>query len=59
MFHKKLIEERPPLGQPLERAGLIGTREAAVALDFGRKNCDQPPFGIARFGQDMPSDRTG
>ena len=35
------------------------TDQAAVSLDVGRKNRDQPAFGIARFGQDAPSNRAG
>ena len=37
------IEDRPPLGQPLERADLIGAHEAAVALHICCEDCDELP----------------
>jgi hypothetical protein len=43
-----LVEDRATLGQPLESPDLISTHEPRIALDVGRKNCDQPPADIVR-----------
>src|SRR6476660_1898698 len=51
------VKDVSPLGQILEGTDLVGPHQAAVSLDVGCKNRDQPAFGIARFGQDAPSDR--
>jgi hypothetical protein len=53
------IKDVSPLGQIPEGTNLVGRHEAAVALDVGRKNRDQPALGIDYFGQDTPSDRAG
>src|SRR4029077_16278267 len=51
------VKDVSSLGQILEGTDLVGPHQAAVSLDVGCKNRDQPAFGIARFGQDAPSDR--
>ena len=49
------VKDVSSLGQILEGTDLVGPHQAAVSLDVGCKNRDQPAFGIARFGcQDPP-----
>ena len=50
------VKDVSSLGQILESTDLVGPHQAAVSLDVGCKNRDQPAFGISRFGQDAPSD---
>ena len=51
------VKDVSSLGQILEGTDLVGPHQAAVSLDVGCKNRDQPAFGIACFGQDAPSNR--
>src|SRR5262249_39792727 len=37
-----LVEDRAPLGQPLERPYFVRTHEAAVAFHVSREDCHQP-----------------
>jgi hypothetical protein len=41
VFTNEPVEDRAPLGQPLERADLISAHEAAVALDIRCEDCDE------------------
>ena len=50
----ELIEHRSPLGQPPERADLIGTHQTAIALDVGRENRHEPALDISHVGHDPP-----
>jgi hypothetical protein len=38
---------------------LVGSHQAAIAFNVGRKNRDQPALGINRFRQNMPLDPAG
>ena len=40
MFPNELIEDRPAVGEPLERTDLIGTHETAVALHICCEDCN-------------------
>jgi hypothetical protein len=35
------VEDRPPFGQPLERADLVGAHEATIALDIRCEDRDK------------------
>src|SRR4029079_16115270 len=52
------IKDVASLGQILEGTALVAPKEAAVPLDVGRKNRDQPALGIARLCQATPSETT-
>jgi hypothetical protein len=52
------VKDESPVGQSPEGTDLVGPHQAAISLNVGRKNRNQPTLGIARSGQDMPSDRT-
>jgi hypothetical protein len=52
----RTIKDVASSGQILEGTDLVGPHEAAVSLDIGRKNRDQPAYGITCAGQDTPSD---
>src|SRR5262245_9551677 len=42
------IEDRAPLSEPLERADLIGTHEAAVALHVCREDSHKPTGDVRK-----------
>ncbi len=54
-----LVEDCPPLREPLERPDLVSAHQAAVALDVGREDSNQPALGINRFRQNTPLDPVG
>ena len=41
MFTNDPVEDRTAFGQPLERADLVSTHEAAVAFDIRGEDCDE------------------
>ena len=48
MLPNEPIEDRPALGEPLERADLIGTHEPAVALHVCCEDCNQLPADVRK-----------
>ena len=48
VFPDEPIEDRPPLGQPLERADFVSSHEAAVAFDIRCEDCDELPADCDR-----------
>ena len=48
VFTNEPVEDRAPLGQPLERADLISAHEAAVALDIRCEDRDEATADFRR-----------
>jgi hypothetical protein len=49
------VEDRASFREPLERADLVSTHEAAVALDIRCEDCEEAATGFRRFGHACPN----
>jgi hypothetical protein len=48
MFPNEPVEDRAPFGQALERADLVSTHKAAVALHIRCEDCDEASADFRR-----------